>query len=253
LLVAAGVDRVVELPPAREVLDLEAEAFWGILRDEVRPRHMVEGVSFNFGKGRRGTIERLAEWSAGSGVELHVVPPVEVALLDFTVVPVSSSLVRWLVGQGRVRDAGVCLGRAYVLEGKVIRGYGRGRKLGIPTANLDCSGQMVPGEGVYAGRCAGDGVTYPAAVSVGRMETFGAGLAFQVEAYLVGFDGDLYDRVIRVEVVDWIREQRKFSGVEALKARIARDVEEVLARGDMEVGRTVGRVESNSLLRSRSQ
>ena len=89
---------------------------------------------------------------------------------------------------------------------------------------------MIPMEGVYAGRCAVDGRTYPAAVSIGRMETFGEGLKFQVEAHLIGFDGDLYDRVIRVELVDWGREQRKYDGLEALMGQIGRDLEWTKAR-----------------------
>jgi riboflavin kinase/FMN adenylyltransferase len=82
LLADAGVDDYVILPPAPEVLNLTAEAFWAILHDEVKPRHMIEGNSFNFGKGRGGNIERLREWSNGSGIELDVVDAVTVALLD---------------------------------------------------------------------------------------------------------------------------------------------------------------------------
>src|SRR6478609_90084 len=109
LLNDAGVDLLVVIPPTKEVLDLAAEDFWAILRDEVRPRHMVEGGSFTFGKGRGGTVQKLREWSAGSGVNLRVIEPVEIALLDLTVAPVSSSLIRWLLGSGRVRDAAICL------------------------------------------------------------------------------------------------------------------------------------------------
>src|SRR5580765_614132 len=92
----AGVDDYVVLPPTRDVLNLPAEEFWRILRDDVRVAHLVEGQSFNFGKDRRGTIQRLREWSAGSSVQLHVVDPVRVAMLDLQVAPVSSSLIRWL-------------------------------------------------------------------------------------------------------------------------------------------------------------
>ena len=229
LLAAAGADVLVTLPPAPEVLDLTAERFWQILRDDVRPSHLVEGHSFNFGKGRGGHVRQLKEWSAGTGVRVHVVEPVTVALLDFTVVPVSSSLVRWLLSNGRVRDAAVCLGRAFALEGTVVKGHQRGRALGMPTANLDCGGQLVPGDGVFAGRCEVDGRAYAAAVSIGTMPTFGENRR-QVEAYLVGFDGDLYGRVLRVELLDWVREQRRFKSVESLKAQMARDLDTVKDR-----------------------
>ena len=226
LLSSRGVDLLVTLPPAPEVLGLTAEQFWVLLRDEAKPSHLVEGQSFNFGKGRQGSVQKLVEWSKGTGVTVHVVGRVSVPLLDMTIVPVSSSIVRWLLAHGRARDAAICLGRPYLLEGLVIKGHQRGRTLGMPTANLDCRDQLVPADGVYAGRCTVDGRSYPAAVSIGTMPTFGDNPR-QVEAYLLGFDGDLYGRPLQVELVDWVREQRKFSGVEALKAQMARDLDAV--------------------------
>jgi riboflavin kinase/FMN adenylyltransferase len=223
LLAAAGVDDLVVLPPVPEVLGLSAEAFWHLLRDEARPAHLVEGESFNFGKGRGGTIERLREWAAGTGVNLHVVEPVQVPLLDLQVVAVSSSLARWLLAWGRVRDAAICLGRPYVLEGAVVKGHQRGRTIGMPTANLDCAAQLVPADGVYAARCEVEGRTYPVALSIGTLPTFGDN-ARQVEAHLIGFQGDLYGHTLRVEVLDWVREQWKFKGIDALKQQMARDL-----------------------------
>ncbi len=232
LLEQAGVDEYVVLPPTPDVLNLTAEQFWQVLRDEARPAHLVEGESFNFGKGRGGSIDRLREWTAGSPVRLHVVPPVTVALLDLQIVPASSSLVRWLVAHGRVRDAAICLGRPYELVGPVVKGHQRGRTIGMPTANLDCGDQLVPADGVYAGRCDVGGRVYPVALSVGTMPTFGAN-ARQVEAHLAGFEGDLYGQSLGVEVLDWLREQRKFKGIDALKAQLAQDVRDVMARAGL--------------------
>jgi riboflavin kinase/FMN adenylyltransferase len=229
LLEASGVDILVNLPPAREVLDLTAEQFWQILRDEVRPSHLVEGSSFNFGKNRGGTIERLREWTRDSAIELHVADPVTVALLDLAVVSVSSSLIRWLLAGGRVRDAAVCLGRGYELQGDVVAGAGRGREIGVPTANLRCSDQLIPADGVYAGRCAVDGVTYPAALSIGTNPTFGENPR-TIEPHLLDFSGDLYGKTLRVELVDWLREQQTYASVEALKSQIVRDISDTRAR-----------------------
>jgi len=229
LLEAAGVDDYVILPPAPEVLNLTAEDFWAILRDEARPAHLIEGNTFNFGKGRGGNIDRLREWSRQGNIKLDIVAPVDAVLRDLTIVPVSSSLIRWLVAHGRVRDAAICLGRHYTLHGDVVRGFGRGKQLGVPTANLHCDDQLIPADGVYAGRCAIDGKTYAAAVSIGSLPTFEE-RKFQVEAHLIGFDGDLYGRQIDVELLDWVREQWKFDGVEALKRQIARDIEAVKGR-----------------------
>jgi riboflavin kinase / FMN adenylyltransferase len=238
LLAAAGVDLLVELPPSPEVLNLSAEQFWRLLRDEVRPAHLVEGTSFNFGKGRGGTIKRLREWAAGSPIQLHVVEPITVPLLDMMLVPASSSVARWLLEHGRVRDAAIVLGRAYELEGLVIPGAARGRELGVPTANFQVESQLILADGVYAGRCAVDGRDWPAAVSIGTNPTFGDNPR-TVEAHLIGFAGDLYGRTLRLQLIDWQREQRTFAGIEALKAWIAQDIRQTLARQNEDPGRPI--------------
>ena len=227
LLAGTGVDDLVVLPPTPDVLETTAEAFWQILLRDARVAHLVEGDSFTFGKGRGGTVERLRAWSAGTRVGVHVVPQVMVPLLDLQVAPVSSSLVRFLLSTGRVRDAAICLGRPYALEGPVVKGHQRGRTIGVPTANLDCGPQLVPADGVYAARCAIAGTTYPVALSIGTMPTFGENHR-QVEGFVVGFSGDLYGQALRFEVLDWVREQWKLPGLDALKAQIARDVEVVV-------------------------
>jgi riboflavin kinase/FMN adenylyltransferase len=239
LIAEAGADALVVLAPKPEVLNLAAEDFWAILRDEVKPAHMVEGESFNFGKGRRGTVARLREWAAASDVQLHVVPPVSVPLLDMQLVPVSSSLIRWLISQGRVRDASICLGRTFAIEGIVIEGHQRGRTIGIPTANLACDDLMIPADGVYAGRCTAGGWIYPVALSVGTMPTFGKDLHRQVEAHIIGFAGDLYGKPLRVEITDWVRDQWKFDGVEALKEQMARDLHYCEERSGLDAGRAI--------------
>ena len=223
LLEAAGVDDLVILAPTPEVLNLTAEQFWHILRDDARPAHLVEGANFNFGKNRGGTIDTLREWSRDSNVKLHVIDEIEVALLDLQIVDVSSSVIRWLIAHGRVRDAAICLGRPYARAGEVVPGDARGRTIGIPTANLRCADQLVPADGVYAGRCTLDGACYAAAISIGTNPTFN-GTRRQVEAHLVGFAGDLYGRTIAIEFLDWVRDQARFRSVEALKGQIARDI-----------------------------
>lgn len=239
LLAQQGVDDLIELAPDPAVLNLTAEEFWMILRDRVRPACLIEGSEFNFGKGRGGNIQRLREWSASSDVRLHVVSEVHVGLLDMRVVPVSSTVVRWLIAYGRVRDAAICLGRPYGLRGEVIKGHQRGRELGVPTANLRCDGQLVPDDGVYAGRCSVDGRTFPAAVSIGTLPTFGE-CERQIEAHLIGFSGDLYGGTLTVELLDWLREQRKFADIDTLKVQIAHDVAETVERADKDASRAIG-------------
>jgi riboflavin kinase/FMN adenylyltransferase len=239
ILEEAGVDTLVLLPPTREVLGLTAEQFWRMIVDEVRPAHLIEGESFTFGKGRGGTMETLRAWAAGSSVQLHVAQPVRAVLLNLSIVTVSSSLIRWLIALGRVRDAAICLGRPYRLRGEVVKGHQRGRTIGTPTANLRISGQLVPADGVYAGRAVVDGVTYPAAVSIGTLPTFEGGTR-QIEAHLLDFSGDLYGHELTLDCTDWVREQRKYSSIDALREQIARDVESVRARSGLDSARQIG-------------
>lgn len=232
-LCLAGVNCLVVLPPEPEVLNLSAAEFWAIVRNDVAPSAIVEGDEFFFGKDRAGNTELLRRWAGEAGIALEVVPPVRVALTDLSLVRVSSSLVRWLLLNGRVRDAAICLGRPYMLEGEVMEGRRRGRTLGVPTANLRCTGQLIPAEGVYVGRCTIADRTFPAAVSIGTMPTFEENRP-TVEAHLVGFDGDLYGRTLQVCLIDWIREQRKFESVEALKAHMAQDIEWTVRRQSLD-------------------
>ncbi|HEX8524352.1 MAG TPA: riboflavin biosynthesis protein RibF [Tepidisphaeraceae bacterium] len=238
LLESLGVAHYVILPPTQEILNLTAETFWQILRDDVRPRHMIEGNSFTFGKGRGGTIQRLREWSQGTPIELHILPAVEAVLLDLTVVEVNSSLIRWLIAQGRVRDAAICLGRTYQLHGTVVQGHQRGRTIGMPTANLKCDDQLVPMEGVYAGRCVIGGEEFIAAISIGTMPTFGEN-ARQVEVHVLGFSRDLYGQQLDVQMVDWVRAQVRFNGVEALKEQMRRDLVWIRGRSGLDPSRAL--------------
>jgi riboflavin kinase / FMN adenylyltransferase len=236
-----GVDHLVIIPPTSSVLNLSAEDFWKILRDQVRPSHLIEGDSFTFGKNRAGTIDRLREWTTGGSIRLHIAESVEVALLDLKVVPVSSSLIRWLIVCGRVRDAAICLGTPYALQGLVIQGFQRGRTIGVPTANLDCQEQLLPGEGVYAGRCIIDATPHAAAISIGRLPTFGDD-RLQVEAHLIDFSGDLYGQTLRVDLIDWIRDQQKFPSIDALKQQLNRDIQYARQRSQLDPTRPIATV-----------
>ena len=189
-----------------------------MLRDEARPARLVEGPDFTYGKGAAGTVETLRAAAVDSGVDFRVVEPVQVTLPGLQVVGVSSSLVRWLVVKGRARDAAACLGRPYTLRGVVVHGYERGRTIGFPTANVDVGEQLIPADGVYAATVVVGGVEHAAALSIGTAPTF-ANARRQVEAYLLDFNGDLYDQVVDVRVESWVRDQTRFPGVESLVAR----------------------------------
>jgi len=237
LLEELGVTHYVILPPTHDVLNLSAEQFWTILRDDVQPSHLVEGKDFTFGKMRGGTIHHLRTWAEKTPVQLHIADAVRVALLDLSVVPVSSSLIRFLVSCGRMRDAAICLGRPYLVEGEVVLGYQRGRTIGVPTANLQVKEQLIPSDGVYAGRMHLQGRTFAAAVSIGTTPTFD-GVKHQVEAHLLEFAGDLYGHTLQLQIIDWIRDQRKFPVLDALKEQLRRDFIAVRERAALDAPRS---------------
>ncbi len=230
LLKAAGADEVVVLEPTTELLATEPLDFLKDVCRTYHPRAIVEGRSFRFGHNRAGNVETLALYGDKLGYRTQVVAPVEIALEDHSLVTVSSSLIRWLLGQGRVVDAARCLGRAYAFSGEVVAGEKRGRVLGWPTVNLSretLSNRMLPADGVYAGVAQlVSGRTRDAAVSIGLKPTFGAG-ARVVEAYLLDFEGDLYGQTLTLNITRWLRPQERFATVDLLKAQLVRDVAEV--------------------------
>ncbi|MCL2330407.1 MAG: bifunctional riboflavin kinase/FAD synthetase, partial [Phycisphaerae bacterium] len=230
-LEAAGVDVAVVIEPRPELLNCPAETF---IRDVIvgrfRPIAMVEGDSFRFGQHRIGDVEMLAAAGKQFGFELFVVPPVRVDLGGQPDTVISSSLIRHLLASGTVDRAAECLGRPYALLGRVTHGAARGRTLGFATANLTVeSRQLIPAEGVYAGQTTIDDRDYLAAVSIGHAPTFD-GHETIVEAHLLDFNGDLYDRPLRLELTAWLRPQQKFESADALKHQIQADRDRILAR-----------------------
>ncbi len=223
LLESEGADYLVILPPEKKVLDLTAEDFWTILKDQIAVSDLVEGASFRFGRGARGSVELLQQWSQNTNVKLHIVPSLQLSLLDLQITPVSSSVIRFLLAYGRAREACICLGRPYRLAGPVQPGHARGRSLGFPTANLKCDDQFIPADGVYAARTTIAGKDFPVALSIGTMPTFGENPR-QIEAHIIGFSGDLYGQTLSVDLLDWIREQRIYSAIEPLKIQIEKDI-----------------------------
>lgn len=232
LLRAVGADVVEALTPAPAFLARSPEEFVAWLRERHAFSAIVEGSDFRFGRDRAGDIDalrRIGATSAAAPFATIVVPPVETALSDQTIVPVRSSVIRWLLERGRVRDAAICLGRPYELECRVVRGDQRGRTIGYPTANLDHGDRLLPADGVYAGSASiGHGEnqrTFRAAISVGTKPTFGASER-TCEAHLLEFDGRLddYGWTIRLRFERWLRDQLTFAGLEPLLAQMALDV-----------------------------
>lgn len=238
---AAGADRVVRLEPTPELLSLGPEEFIERIVRDYAPVGAVEGRDFRFGRSRAGDVHTLATLGGRYGFEVEVVEPVTAVLGDHSEVTVSSTLVRWLIRHGRVRDAAALLGRCYTIPGTVVQGDRRGRTIGFPTANISTP-CLLPAEGIYAGRARlADGRVLAAAIHAGERPTFpGAGAT--LEAYLMG-EGIAgpggtpaeawrplaglpeYGWTLELELIAWLRDQIKFETIPALLEQMARDCE----------------------------
>jgi riboflavin kinase/FMN adenylyltransferase len=228
LLHEAGADIVLVEPFTAEFAALPAETFVEqVLGKDIGAKHVVVGADFSFGKGRRGNTALLTSLGQPLGIGLSVIPQVTANGLVC-----SSTKIREFVLEGRVEGASLLLGRPFELDGKVVHGFGRGRKLGVPTVNLAPEGEILPKPGVYAGRCwrlDGDSTWYAAAISIGTNPTFsGIGQPeMLVEAHLLDFTGDLYGARMRLAFIAHLREQRRFASVDELIVEIGRDIARV--------------------------
>ena len=209
----------VELP-FTEVRPMTPAAFVAHLAARFGRCALVVGEDFRFGHGRSAGAAELSSLASAVGCQVAIVPPVLHAGA-----PVSSSRVRSALADGDVALAAELLGRPYRLAGVVQRGDGRGRTIGVPTANLGAREVQEPASGVYAAwGVFDDGRRFPAAVNVGNVPTAGAERPLTVEAHLLGFDGDCYGRVLALDLVRRLRNEQRFADLAALTAQIARDV-----------------------------
>jgi riboflavin kinase/FMN adenylyltransferase len=230
MLESLGIDALVIEPFSREFSQLPPERYlleW-IYRPFV-PELVVVGYDFSFGANRQGSIDFLSERAKALGFEVDVVPPVKIG--D---VLVSSSRIRQALEAGDVGLAAQLLGRKFYLKGLVEKGAGRGRKIGVPTANLRTAAESLPAQGVYAAWAEARGAKWMAAVNIGYNPTFNEGVSnvqpSTVEAHLIGFPGagqsdDIYGLPLKLEFVERLREERKFASVDALVDQIKRDVQ----------------------------
>jgi riboflavin kinase / FMN adenylyltransferase len=219
-----GVDIVVVTRFDRDFASLGAAEFMALLRDVLHPVQVWVGDDFALGRDRCGDAPALAVLGDRLGYSLGVVPRLRI---DGDVV--SSSLIRTLVRQGAVERVTALLGRPYSLRGVVRHGFGVGRGLGFPTANVATPPEkQLPADGVYAAVTEVDGRVWPVALSIGVRPTFDGHLRL-VEAHLIGFDGDLYGQELAVSLVARLRGQMHFGSPEALIEQMRGDVARTMA------------------------
>ena len=221
LLLRYGADEVREIPFDAALSKKGPEEFVrDVLVGGVGAVAVVVGENFRYGYKASGDFESLRRQMRDLGGEAYAVSILAVEE------DVSSTRIRELVAGGEVREAAKLLGRPFALRGPVVEGDRRGRTIGFPTANvLPDERVVVPGTGVYAGNVSVDGDVYGACTNVGVAPTFDR-RERRVEAYLIGFEGDLYGKVVEVSFVEKLRGEKRFSGIEELKAQIGRDVSE---------------------------
>ena len=188
-----------------------------ILVDKIGIKEVVVGFNYSFGKGREGGIDFLKNMGEEYGFGLHVVEPVKVGGAV-----VSSSKVREAIWAGSVDLASTLLGRPYGMEGVVVTGMNRGKKLGFPTANIETKGELFPKSGVYASIVTLKGKQCKAVANVGKHPTFPED-PFSVEAHIFDFDSDIYGEQVEILFIDRIRDEMAFQTPEALVEQIRRD------------------------------
>ncbi len=219
LLGRRGVERVVV-----ETFDLQFArnpATWfvdQVLARRLDPVELIVGHDFRFGRGRIGTAEMVKSRLPEMAFE-------QLAACNEDGVVITSSRIREAVAVGEVGLAARMMGRAHRVRGRVVRGDGRGRTLGVPTANIDPLTELLPARGVYAVRLVdGDEPPRAGVANLGLRPTFG-GRRFTVEVHLFDFVGDLYGRDVSIDFIDRIRGERRFEGVDALVAQIRDDIQ----------------------------
>ncbi len=203
----------------KEIMNLTCREFFEeILLKRLNAAAVCCGWNYRFGRGNEGGCHELSELCDEFGVELHISDHV-----DLGGEPISSSRIRLAVEQGDIPLANAMLGREFSYSAPVVSGYHRGHLLGAPTINQRFEPDFVrPRKGVYASFTTVGGVRYPSVTNIGLRPSF-ENEDFRSETCIIGFSGDLYGQVIKVSLLDFIRDEQKFGSVEALIAQIALD------------------------------
>ncbi len=219
LLAALGLDATLVLPFTPELAHLSPREFVSdVLGGTLSARVLYVGPNFRFGHRQAGDVSVLAELARELGFELHVLPPVV-----FRRQVVSSTFIRHLIAEGQVDRAGRLLGRPFALTGAIQPGEARGRRVGIPTLNLNPEQGCLPARGVYITETSVNQRTYPSATNVGIRPTFD-GQQLIVESYLLGFNETLRGGRVETRFHRRLRDERKFPSPELLRKQIEHDV-----------------------------
>ncbi len=220
LLRQFGIDHLITIPFTQEFSQLTSEEFIRkVLIEKIQTKKLVIGYDHRFGKNREGSFEYLQTQSSEFGFELE-----EISREDVDEIGVSSTKIRKALESGEVQTANQYLGRPYELNGIVVKGQQIGRSIGFPTANIHVPNdyKLIPKDGVYAVEAKVEDQIFKAMLNIGNRPTVD-GTRKTVETHLFDFQGDLYNKLITVYFRAFIREERKFENLEALKAQLNSD------------------------------
>ncbi|HKV53495.1 MAG TPA: bifunctional riboflavin kinase/FAD synthetase [Candidatus Binataceae bacterium] len=227
LLRNSGLDGVIVLNFSHELSLLEPDEFVrDYLRGRIGVRAVVVGHNVSFGHARAGSAKVMSDLGRALGFSTEVVGPVEAGGIE-----VSSTRVREAITTGDMKTAALLLSRPHFIRGPVVHGRERGRTIGFPTANIQSRTECLPPDGVYATRLVLDDGAYPSISNIGMRPTF-AEPERTIEAHIFDFNRDIYDREVKLEIIERIRPERKFESAQALGAQIASDLKrakEILA------------------------
>lgn len=214
-----GIEQAIVIRFDKQFASIDAEHFLtDIVHERLDAKEVYLGAGFAFGKNRGGNIALLRRMSSELGFFADEVD--EVRLRGTRI---SSTKIRHLLAEGKVNLARRMLGRPYGVEGQIIHGLERGRTIGFPTANLKPVNRVIPKFGVYATASLIDGVWRRSITNVGVRPTFDDDQLPSIETFVFDFDGDLYGEVLRVRFLHRIRDERKFKGIDELRAQIEKD------------------------------
>ena len=214
----AGIACVAVVRFTPELSQWDPETFvHRVLVEWLRISKVWVGANFLFGHGRSGNFSTLRTLGQRYGFRAEKIDPVRYK--DFVV---SSTRVRRLISEGRMDEAGALMGHPYYLDGDIVHGRGRGREIGVPTANLATENELVPPHGVYATTMTIDGIVRAGITNVGVRPTFGES-DVSIETHLLNYDDDLYGRNVRLSFVQRLRDERRFPDIDALRAQIEAD------------------------------
>ena len=225
-LEALGIDNLIIIKFTKEFAAIPSEDFIkDYLVKNIQPAVLIIGYDHHFGKGRTGDFGMLYE--LGSQYHFKVE---KIQEQDVDNVAVSSTKIRHFLENGNIKHANMLLGYEFSYTGKVVHGQQVGHKMGYPTANIEVAEefQLIEKQGVYATFAEIDGKSYPAMTYIGKRPTMHDNRPQSIETYIISFDGDLYDKEIKIRFVDFVRDDKKFDNFEALKRQISIDEQQII-------------------------